>query len=683
MHSPLLRTKKGWLALAAVSIVPLLYSGSYLSAFWNPYGHLNSLPVAIVNQDQGYHGHQEGLQVIKMLPKDMHTHIFTSRQAIHAQNLLKSGKVDMVVDIPKNFSRDLFHQHAPTIRYTTDPGTNYLTGILMDREASSLTQGIIHHIQSGITHQELQGISQLQNNTRKLHTMTATLAQKSHSLPQYGTTLSQDVRVAATDTQQLAQESQMLSSRFNLFASNIQTFTTGEENMNQGVAALPQSAQNFSHDTLREQQAISTWASQAKILANQAKSLQIASFSENQAVTQLQSDENKQNQLLQDAINLANRQPDNASTQIALQTALNRMQTNQLAIQNLSRNLIQGQSQLNQNLESFSLLSARLSASTQSLLKNALTVSRGSSQLSQSVSQLTQASALLTETAKKIDFASQQLIKPMAASLQGQSTIGRSLSTLSGHLTQYSQSVDGITQAMSLLSTHLAQLAGALGKVQHPLAGLVSPLKTRDIHMGPASNYGSGLSPYFLGLSLWVGSLVVTVLVPGGTRQRLKTRQWLSLGLSLAQFLMLTAGILLLLPFRPQHPAMFWSVLAVITLSWWAIMRFLVEKFGDGGRLLAIVLLVIQLSGSAGTYPINLSPSFFNLIHPYLPMTWAIHVMRYAIAGSYQSVLIPDLIRLLATSAVCWLLTRFLPLRMAFDAPPLDAGKSLHDVTAG
>ena len=71
-----------------------------------------------------------------------------------------------------------------------------------------------------------------------------------------------------------------------------------------------------------------------------------------------------------------------------------------------------------------------------------------------------------------------------------------------------------------------------------------------------------------------------------------------------------------------------------IAVTWWTVMRLLSEKLGDGGRLLGIVLLVVQLAGSAGTYPIQLSPPIFQAIHPYLPMTWAIHLLRYAISGA-------------------------------------------------
>jgi putative membrane protein len=192
--------------------------------------------------------------------------------------------------------------------------------------------------------------------------------------------------------------------------------------------------------------------------------------------------------------------------------------------------------------------------------------------------------------------------------------------------------------------------------------------------LGPSSNYGKGLSPYFLALSLWVGALVVTVIVPGGMRKGFGLRQGTSLAVSFAQSLILSGGILLLLPLTPVHPWAFWGIMAGITVAWWAVMRLLAEKLGDGGRLLGIVLLVVQLAGSAGTYPIQLSPKIFADIHPYLPMTWAIHLLRYAISGAMAARAGSNLLWLGLVAVIAWVLVQFIPGRIPFNSPPLEPG---------
>lgn len=185
--------------------------------------------------------------------------------------------------------------------------------------------------------------------------------------------------------------------------------------------------------------------------------------------------------------------------------------------------------------------------------------------------------------------------------------------------------------------------------------------------------YGEGLAPYFLSLSLWVGALVATVLVPGGPRQWLLLRQRVSLGLSLAQVALLGAGIFLLLPFRHTHVPIVIGALAAIGVTWWAVVRMLAEKLGDAGRIIAIALLVIQLAGSGGTYPMALSSSFFLRVHPYLPMTWAVDLLRYAISGSLAPEASTNLLRLLALMVATVLVTRLVPGHWRFDTPSLEA----------
>lgn len=84
------RSKKGWISVIAVASVPLLYSAAYLAAFWNPYGHLESIPVALVNHDPGQITHDE----IQELSKEIHIKEATSQEA---RQWLENGKVGLVI----------------------------------------------------------------------------------------------------------------------------------------------------------------------------------------------------------------------------------------------------------------------------------------------------------------------------------------------------------------------------------------------------------------------------------------------------------------------------------------------------------------------------------------------------------------------------------------------------------
>ncbi|OPA78598.1 hypothetical protein BVG16_12090 [Paenibacillus selenitireducens] len=77
-----------------------------------------------------------------------------------------------------------------------------------------------------------------------------------------------------------------------------------------------------------------------------------------------------------------------------------------------------------------------------------------------------------------------------------------------------------------------------------------------------------------------------------------------------------------------------WVVVCMISsLTFFAIVQFFTTSFGNVGRFIVVILLVLQLSASAGTFPIELAPSFFQTIHPYLPMTYAIRAFRGVVSS--------------------------------------------------
>lgn len=677
MRSPLLHTMKGWLALAAVAVVPLLYSGSYLSAFWNPYGHLNDLPLAIINQDQGYKGHHEGQQLIKSLPKNWHTRILSGSQVKEANNLLQSGKVDMIITIPPNYSRDLLTDKAPSLDYAVDPGTNYLTGILMTREADSITQDVTSQIQTKIAHQELQAMTLLQHGAIKLHEGTHQLAQHVQGINEGGQALTQAATQLTTASQQLAQGSHALSTGFVKLSQGMHHIATQSEQFSQNMANVAQHTHQLSTGLMQEQEGLDTFFGQFNQLAQGSTTLASDSSKLSQGTLGLSQALDQQHALIAKAQRLAQEAPNNPADLSELEAILNQLSASSTQITQLSTTLATQNSQLSQGLNTLAGQSQQLSDASHTLKHSTATLTQGATSLSTATAALSQGSQMLSQANQKLSSGSQQLQSSLAQLTDGAVLMNHSLASLGSHLDQYTQAVNQFMSPIPSISHNLSTLAQGLQQTKKPLNWASQPIQTHMTNIGGTGNYGTGLSPYFLALSLWVGALVVTVLVPGGDKKGLRTRQWVSLGLAFAQIVILTTGILWLLPLSPRYALTFWGIMTLVGLTWWAIMRLLVEKFGDGGRLFAIVLLVIQLSGSAGTYPIELSPHFFAVIHPYLPMTWAIHVMRYALSGSYSTVLMPDIIRLTLTFLATWAIMRFVPGRLAFDAPPLAPGESI------
>ncbi|MGO0059710.1 YhgE/Pip family protein [Brevibacillus fluminis] len=181
------------------------------------------------------------------------------------------------------------------------------------------------------------------------------------------------------------------------------------------------------------------------------------------------------------------------------------------------------------------------------------------------------------------------------------------------------------------------------------------PVVLKENRLFPIPNYGSAMSPFFTTLSLWVGALLLVSLLtvevhhpetPYRSYQIYFGRFFTFLTIALLQSLFVTLGDIYLLGTYVCDKL--WFVLFGLVLSavFMLIVYTLVSVFGNIGKALAIVLLVLQLAGSGGTFPIQVTPPFFQAIHPFLPFTYAISMMREAVGGILWHVVTRDLMML-------------------------------------
>ena len=179
-------------------------------------------------------------------------------------------------------------------------------------------------------------------------------------------------------------------------------------------------------------------------------------------------------------------------------------------------------------------------------------------------------------------------------------------------------------------------------------AALAEPVRVDRTPVYPVVSFGAGMAPLYTVLSLWVGALLMTVAIRVDVNRRtLDTSAELSptqkyLGrygifalLGLAQSTLVTVGLSLFVQIDPVHPFLFILAGWVASLVFTLIIYTAVVAFGNAGKALSVLLLVIQISGSGGAYPLQLLPQWFQSVSPFLPATHAINAMRAAIAGTY------------------------------------------------
>ncbi|MFF8785481.1 YhgE/Pip family protein [Streptomyces sp. NPDC015125] len=166
-------------------------------------------------------------------------------------------------------------------------------------------------------------------------------------------------------------------------------------------------------------------------------------------------------------------------------------------------------------------------------------------------------------------------------------------------------------------------------------------LAAKSMHKAP--NYGTGLAPYFIPLSLWVGAMVAFMLLPalskralaaGAPGWRITLGSWLpAYAVGVVQVLALMAVLHWGLGLEMVRSAGTVGFLLLATACFTAIIQLLGAFFGPAGRVLTLVVLMLQLTSAGGTYPVQTSPGFFAAIHPFLPMSYVVDGLRRLITG--------------------------------------------------
>ena len=209
------------------------------------------------------------------------------------------------------------------------------------------------------------------------------------------------------------------------------------------------------------------------------------------------------------------------------------------------------------------------------------------------------------------------------------------------------------------LATKLADASQQL-KIQPTGAAtqqqMASPVKSETTKQGDVPNYGYALAPYVLSLSLFVGAIALNIIYPirkTFAEQENAFRWWLAKAsvTSMAAFVQATILMLIMvycLGLVPDHPVNFIGAIYLTSFVYMSIVSLLVIVLDNPGRFLAMVLLVLQLGSSEGTFPIQTANGFFQAVNPLVPMTYSIRALRQAISGGLGSSFYSDSMGVLA-----------------------------------
>ena len=258
---------------------------------------------------------------------------------------------------------------------------------------------------------------------------------------------------------------------------------------------------------------------------------------------------------------------------------------------------------------------------------------------------LSSVAGLLDSAESDLSGAADSVSQKLGATKQKLENAAGDLSASSEKLTQIGQDINA-----ALSSGDPQALRDVIGSDPSVLASALSAPVELDRHaVYPVDNFGSAMSPLYTTLALWIGALLMMVTLKVNPSQRTvreldnPTPQQLFIGrfgvvalLSLLQSTLMGLGNLFFLDVQANNPFLYMLCFWVSGLVFAFIIYTLVVSFANFGKALSVFLLVIQVSGGGGSYPLQLLPAFVQNLSPYLPITHAVDAMRAAMFGVYN-----------------------------------------------
>ena len=631
------------ISMAVISFIPILYSGFFLGSIWDPYGQTKNLPVAFVNEDKGASLNGKSLNVGESVEKKLKDNHdlgweFVSKQ--QADEGVNSGHFYAVVTIPSDFSQKAAsitksEPQQAVINFTTTPAKNYIGSLVSNQAAAKVKSSVSEQITQAYAKGILENLDKLgigldaaANGASTLHDGLGRLQSGTQAYVGGVKQLAVNQQSLTGGLAQLSDGSRKLQAGLGQLSNNLPTesqlsqLSDGMKQLQSGINQLNASVSNPSPVLVAQQNKVETTAQTLVQTMRASESDLLTAGGTLQALSTQAAASGS------DSTTISSSQISNISQAFTKTKAIiARTGTLREDLQTLIQQLSAQQTQLQVGVSA-------LNNGVNQLTPNAITAFNGYNSVRFANNQLLAGSASLTNGLSEAKSGSQKLAN--GASL---------LESRSGAL------IDGTSQLTSGADTLANKLADASNRIKIQPTGtttqqqIANPVKSEMTEKGNVPNYGYALSPYVLSLSLFVGALVLNVIYPirkTFSEQESAIRWWLSKAsvAGVAAFMQATILMLVMVFFlglTPEHPAHFIGAIYLTSFAYMSIVSLLVIVLDNPGRFLAMVLLVLQLGSSEGTFPIQTANGFFQAINPLVPMTYSIRALRQAISGGLDN----------------------------------------------
>lgn len=712
-----------------VMLIPLIYSFFYLKSYWNPYGNLSDMQIAVVNLDKGKDDKNQGNEFVQSL-KDSDTFKICEVSKDEAQEGMKKGNYYATIEIPENFTECLEsasteNKQIAQVTYSPNQATNYLATQIVNSAVktielnlqSKIDKEIIANLASKLNEvpdslQEISdGADTILNGTENLNDGIKQISDGTNTLSNSYKEFDEGVNSAYTGSKSLTSGISQVSDGVETLKNGGKSLDNAIDQINQGanqlssqgaegITALASGANDLNDGAKTLSEGAKAYVQGTEALAdgtlsyveNNAKIIQgtsdyvdgVNKLNENskailQALAQYgaNSSDKTINELAQKAQAVLNSKTNGISTFDYLTASGNNIKAGGISLASNHEKLIAGAKGLKASGTGITTGASKLYAGTQSLvsgtsnlgkitngiqsLKTALTqVKQGTTSLNNGIENLQNGTTKLSEGSSSLETGLEKLSS-------SSSTVDNAIETLNeGSKTAY----DGSNQLVEGVQTFKTSIDEGLQDTKEQLKSLngieefgENPVEFKTEEYGKVDSYGIAFTPLFLCIGLWVGALMAYVVlyydhderfgIFGMNAKNKVLQNLVYLGLGAIEGLITGWLLKVGLGYEIQNLALYYGASILIGITFMSIIQFLIRNFGDIGKFLALIILVLQLAAAGGTFPIETIDKGFQAVSPYLPMTYSIKLLREVLvptASNFKGTYIGILVGIIAVT---------------------------------
>ena len=654
------RKVRTWIVIIGLILLPSMYAWPNILSAWDPYGHTNNIKVAVVTEDNGAEVEGQKVNLGENLidglknNKNLNWQFVSNKQ--EAEEGVRIGDYYASIVIPKNFSEDLtsvsrgFPKKA-TIEYTVNEKINAISPKITNSGASAIANNISKsfvEIANGVIFEKLHeaGIK-FEQNLPSIEKAKEEIFKLNDNFTNYENVLSEligkteqgqkilnIIQQTLPDIDRFATNSIMLADKADITINNIQSF-------NEKLLPLISNHLKVVEDVSKEANDI------AQKIQNKPDNSEEIKEKMKLLNTRLEAGE-KRLSVVKNILEYFNE----LSGENIFQEQLNKIST----LENDLTKVREINNKIYNNIDNYDEIADSLKNDFADVTKRINEIStnmdnRLNDEISPLISQaLDKADISINEISKIIIGAQNELPEVEAKISSTEVKIQRAhakLLAIQKELPEAKEKIKKLTEEIKKAEagTNTNMLFNLL-KVDYKQQAefFANPVQLSENKLYHIKNYGSAMTPFYTVLSIWVGALLMSSLLTTKVEdeegkykpyEKYFGRWILFLVISLLQTLVITLGDMYILGTQAVSPYRFVFYGLLIASLFSSIIYTIVHLLGNVGKAICIILLVLQLGSSGGTFPIQMTLSFFQALYPKVPFTYSIGLLREAVGGVY------------------------------------------------